>query len=70
MKKYFDMFVYSGFLVLSFVISVFSAFTVSWKYQNLDIVYGLKVLGLIMLITFVSSLPSIIFEFLDKKKSK
>lgn len=68
MRNFFNSFVTVGFLFLSFAISAFSAFTSSWHYHDLDIVYGVKVLGVIMLITFISSIPSLVFQFLDKKK--
>lgn len=70
MKNLFNHFVTVGFLILSFAISIFSAFTSSWKYQDLDIFYGIKVFAVIMLITFIFSLPDIVFRVLDKKKGE
>jgi hypothetical protein len=68
MKKIYDNFVAVGFLVMSFGVSIFTGFTTSWQYHDLDTFMAFKTFGLIMVITLICDIPNLISNFKNRSK--
>lgn len=68
MKKYFDVFVYTGFFVVLILLSLVSGSSVDWHWHLLNV--GKMSLTFLYLVSsaFVVSLPSLLIMFIEKRR--
>lgn len=68
MKKYFDVFVYTGFFVVLILLSLVSGSSVDWHWHLLNV--GKMSLTFLYLVSsaFVVSLPSLLITFIENRR--
>lgn len=68
MKKYFDVFIYSGFFSLIILLSLFAGSSVTWQWHILNFHRMATTFACLMGGVALVSLPSLVIAFVEEKR--